>query len=474
MTAEELFNQGGEFLDQEKWDEAIETLTRFIEEYPSYQNVVLAYNYRGIAYREKREYDRAIEDLNKAIELGSNNAIDYNTRGTVYGEKGEYDRAIEDFDTAIELKPDFAKAYSNRGLAYQGKGAYDRAVEDCSKAIELDPNNAAAYNNRGLAYQGKREYDRTIEDLNKAIKLDPENAIVYTNRGLAYSGKGEHDRALEDLNKAIELKPDFAKAYSNRGLAYSGKGEHARAIEDLNKAIELQPAFAGFYVNRGLANAKKGEYDRAIEDYEKALELDPDSKDAIHNRAVALALRESNKLGGFREEYENKAKKYEKAEGGFDGQIRRSLVWLVITLAVSALLLVLLPIIQFEVSVRPFLVVFSPSIQSEGSLGFLPWVLLIGLVLSPLAWRISYLRDEKRHNELLKHSYERKAHLETRWAALPQDKTADMAIQLMEHWMERSPEETILAVMDKKDSGSSPLTPAALAVAIAAAVRRAN
>ena len=330
---------------------------------------------------------------------------------------------------------------------------------------------------QGVEFVKQEKWDEAIETFTRFIQEYPNDsscAIAYNNRGRAYRGKGDYDRAIEDYNKAIELNPNFTAAYTNRGAAYNNEDEYDLAIEDLNKAIELDPNNAKAYNNRGFAYRGKGDYDRAIENYNKALEIDPDNKNAIHNRAVALALRESNKLGGFREEYEKKAEDYKKKELDFDGQIRRSLNGLVITLAVLALLLVILPIIQFEVSVRPFLVVFSSSIQSEGSLGFLPWVLLIGLVLSPLAWRISYLRDEKRHNELLKHSYERKAHLETRWVAFQNKaKQLDMEEKLMEHWMDKSPEETILAVMGKKDSGSSPLTPAALA-AIVAAVRRAN
>ena len=61
----------------------------------------------------------------------------YLNRGDAFLGKGNYDRAIRDYDKAIELKPDFAVAYSNRGVAYAKKGDYPRAVVDYDKAIEL-------------------------------------------------------------------------------------------------------------------------------------------------------------------------------------------------------------------------------------------------------------------------------------------------------------------------------------------------
>ena len=52
---------------------------------------------------------------------------------------GQFDRAIQDYNRSIQIKPDLAEAYCNRGLAYAEKGQPDRAIQDCDKAIELNP-----------------------------------------------------------------------------------------------------------------------------------------------------------------------------------------------------------------------------------------------------------------------------------------------------------------------------------------------
>jgi len=64
----------------------------------------------------------------------------YYNRGTAYAELGEYDRAIEDYNKAIELNPDLAEAYNNRGIAYAKLGEHDRAREDMLRAGNLFTN----------------------------------------------------------------------------------------------------------------------------------------------------------------------------------------------------------------------------------------------------------------------------------------------------------------------------------------------
>ena len=129
----------------------------------------------------------------------------YYNRGVAWQKKGDYDRAITDYTKAIELNPNLAMAYVNRGSAYLGKSLYDQVISDCNKAIEINPKFAGAYVNRGHAYLGKGLYDQAISDCNKAIELNPNLAMAYNNRAISYHMKGEYDKAWEDVHKAQSL-----------------------------------------------------------------------------------------------------------------------------------------------------------------------------------------------------------------------------------------------------------------------------
>ncbi|MBN2316228.1 MAG: tetratricopeptide repeat protein [Sedimentisphaerales bacterium] len=265
-------SRGVVYKSRGEYDRAILEYNKAIEIDPGSTK---AYHNRGNAYQEKSEYDRAIRDYTMAIEIDPNYAIAYTGRGNVFNAKGEYVRAIEDYTKAIQFDPKFVEAYNNRGITYAYNGEYDRAILDFTKVIEIDPKYTDAYINRGCVYENKGKYDRAIQDYIKVIEIDPEDASAYNNRGNIYTNKGEYDRAILDYDKAIEIDPKYAVAHYNRGNTYYKKDEYDRAILDYDKAIEIDPYYAVAYNNRGTAYYEKGEYDRAILDYDKVIEINP-------------------------------------------------------------------------------------------------------------------------------------------------------------------------------------------------------
>ncbi len=207
----------------------------------------------------------------------------YNNRGIDYEEKGEYDLAIKDFSKAIDLKPDYDLAYNNRGAVYRSKGEHDLAIEDCNKAIQLKPDYAEPYNNRGAAYSNKGEIDRAIEDYNIAIQLKSDFVQAYYNRGIAYHEKGELDLAIKDYSKAIKLNPKLVHPYNNRANAYRQKRYFDKAIEDCHKAIELEPKLGLAYYIRGEVWLNLKEWDKARSDLTSAKNMGVDIVKAFHN-----------------------------------------------------------------------------------------------------------------------------------------------------------------------------------------------
>ena len=95
-------------------------------------------------------------------------AEEYVNSGNQKDDAKDYNGAISDYTKAIELNPDTAVAYSNRGNSKSNLKDYNGAISDYTKAIELTPA-SNAYFNRGLAKKKLEDYYGAISDYNKSI-----------------------------------------------------------------------------------------------------------------------------------------------------------------------------------------------------------------------------------------------------------------------------------------------------------------
>src|SRR5690348_5230524 len=99
--------------------------------------------------------------MNQAIQLDPKYARAYDRRGIEYKNKGEYDRAIEDYDRAIGLQPDNWTFYYNRGSARYFKNQFDLAVADYNLSIAIRPT-ARALINRGRCHYAVTRFREAI------------------------------------------------------------------------------------------------------------------------------------------------------------------------------------------------------------------------------------------------------------------------------------------------------------------------
>ncbi|MGH6767785.1 MAG: tetratricopeptide repeat protein [Xanthobacteraceae bacterium] len=101
-----------------------------------------AYFRLGGAYLLTKRPALAINAYSEAIRLapaGPNAFAGYNNRGLAYEATGQFELAIADYSKAIELRDNYVSGYINRGSVYARSGQIERALSDLWKALALEP-----------------------------------------------------------------------------------------------------------------------------------------------------------------------------------------------------------------------------------------------------------------------------------------------------------------------------------------------
>ncbi len=196
---------------------------------------------RAVAYQAKGDFDRALADLDKALELNPRSARALIVRASIYRVRSQLDRAIADYSAALSETPNSPEALLGRADAYKMKKRLDLAIEDYTKLIQQRTELGDAYKGRAKAYREKGDLDNAGLDFSEAIKLAPRSSPLYVDRGFVHLEKNELDPAISDFNNAIDIDPGSPNAFFGRSSAYLRKNDFERAKGDLEAALSIAP-----------------------------------------------------------------------------------------------------------------------------------------------------------------------------------------------------------------------------------------
>ena len=116
----------------------------------------------------------------------------------------QYDEAIEQIHKTLEMDPSFARGHWFLGLVYEQKPMYQEAIVEFQKAFELSGDNPSMLGSLGHAYalSGNREKARqTLADLKE---LSNRRYVPPFDSAVIYAGLGDKERTFEWLEKAFE------------------------------------------------------------------------------------------------------------------------------------------------------------------------------------------------------------------------------------------------------------------------------
>jgi len=235
-----------------------------------------AYNLQGETNISKNQFNNAIKDFSRAININHKYVDALINRGSAYAQLGRFNDALGDFNDALKYEKKDAELYNRRGEIFMQSNLYDQAIKDFSSAIVLNPMFSDAFLNRGRAYSEKGMPEEAMNDFNHAIKADSDHAdMPFIDR--AAPGIQEDGASLADKGKADEL--------NQQGVANMEKELYDEAIKNFTQAIDLQTTLDDAYINRGRIYTLQNNLDKALTDFNQAVMFNPLNAEIYYWRA---------------------------------------------------------------------------------------------------------------------------------------------------------------------------------------------
>jgi adenylate cyclase len=204
--------------------------------------VTLGYVYHleywlGAGKSPQDSIDKGIEMVQKAIALYDSDAMAHGLLGTFYVLKREYDKAIAEGERSIDLAPGAAGLYIWYGMNLNFAGRPEDAIPVFQKAIRLSPiGSTGIYLNLGIALRMTGKFEEAIAAYMKAIQRAPDNILAHINLAATYSIMGREKEAHAEAQEVMRINPKFSMDLWAKRQIYKDRSEIDKLADALRKA----------------------------------------------------------------------------------------------------------------------------------------------------------------------------------------------------------------------------------------------
>ena len=242
-------------------------------------------------YIQQDNWDRAIEQLEMAVELYPTDAEAYYLLGEGMAQKRNWERMNEMFDKSLEIAPTFEQQIKNtreknwvnqfnNGVSQLNNNNVEAALESFRTAKLIDPNRVEVYKTLGITYTRVDSLEKAKESFRKVLELEPNNKDAFVGLANIHFQLKEYEKVVEVEEQALEAHPDDKDAIANLALAYDFLGQTDKAQETYERALEKNPGDQDLLFNLARLHFMNNEYDKAIELFNQVLAANPEDYSA--------------------------------------------------------------------------------------------------------------------------------------------------------------------------------------------------
>jgi len=220
---------------------------------------------KGNEEYKKKNFKEALKYYDNAIALAQTEVTYYNNKAACLIELKEFEKAIEVCDKAIDLSKSGHYDYEKLARALSRKGSALASLDQYEEALKYYQQSMLEKIDSKVKDEIKR-IEKLKKDKETTAYINPELAEKHRELGNEIFKKGDYPGAYKEYDEAIRRNPNDPKLYSNRATCLMKLIEFPSALRDIDKAIEMDPTVIKSY-------SKKAAIHKVLRNFIRQLKL---------------------------------------------------------------------------------------------------------------------------------------------------------------------------------------------------------
>ncbi len=196
---------------------------------------------KGDSFMLKNEYRKAIKEYLLSLMLDKKDIYARKGASKAYKNLKEYDKAIKHLKDARDLFSFDSEIYYELGLNYLLSADNINAQKNFIRTIKLEPNNKNAQIKLALTHELSGEEEMAIMVYKTIIEKNPSYIPALSNLAALYIEQEEFNQAIVLFKKMLTINEDYYRAYLGLGLCFDKLGKISYATRYYKKYISKKP-----------------------------------------------------------------------------------------------------------------------------------------------------------------------------------------------------------------------------------------
>lgn len=221
-------------------EEALETLGPLLEEFPKSARLL---GTLGVVLSNTDDLENARDALEEAVRINSDDEIALANLALVYEKLREYARAIELYDRALELGADIDWVLQRKATALTEVGRFAEAKGTLKRYLSLMPDDAAQWVALAILHSDDDEFADAFACYERAEQIDPKSAALRLNWGVTAVRAHQLPLARAQLKLLQRIEPNSTRPWLLRAFILEEEG-HLRAAQVIYERMLSRTRFA--------------------------------------------------------------------------------------------------------------------------------------------------------------------------------------------------------------------------------------